>query len=198
MAVTNRHVLFPPFGGTRLARRIPGTRTARLRKDLEVVLDFSFHDEPVRNVVYRITDILFVADENDPVDAAVLKVAPVSVEADVLKLSKAPNEDMERLYVVGHPGLMANIPQAVRDVFGDPDEKKRVSFGEVMTPPARPGDDIVHDASTIGGYSGGCVMDFLTTEAAGLHYWGDTTQGNRAVSAAALLGHSDLSRLMPR
>ncbi len=196
-AITNRHVLFPPFGGTRLARRIPGTQTARLRKDLTVSLDFSFHDNPPSQVVYRVVDIVYVASENDPVDAALLKIEPISGKANALTLTTKPLDDLERLYVVGHPGLMQSIPKDVRKVFGDPDEKKRVSFGELMEPLVRPSDDIIHDASTIGGFSGGCVMDFLATDVTGLHYWGDTAQGNRAVSAAAIRGHPDLSRLLP-
>lgn len=196
-AITNRHVLFPPLGGTRLARRVPGTASARMRRDLDVRLDFAFHDNPPDTVAYRIVDIPFVSDENDPVDAAIFKVEPVAGKAPLLTLTREPQEELERLYVVGHPGLMPTIPAEVRGVFGNPDEKKRVSFGQVMTPATRSGEDIVHDASTIGGYSGGCVMDFLSKEAAGLHYLGDTARGNRAVSAAAILNHPGLSRLLP-
>jgi hypothetical protein len=47
----------------------------------------------------------------------------------------------------------------------------------------------MHDASTIGGYSGGCVLPFLTNEVVGLHYYGDPLTGNRAFTAAALRAH---------
>lgn len=196
-AITNRHVLFPPLGGTRLARRVPGTSSARMRRDLDVCLDFAFHDNPPDPVAYKIVDIPFVSEENDPVDAAMFKVEPVAGKAPLLNLTREPQEELERLYVVGHPGLMPAIPAEVRAVFGNPDEKKRVSFGQVMTPATRPGEDIVHDASTIGGFSGGCVMDFLSNDVAGLHYLGDTAKGNRAVAAAAILNHPGLSRLLP-
>ncbi|MFC7053080.1 trypsin-like serine peptidase [Hansschlegelia quercus] len=197
LAITNRHVVFPPLGGTRLARRIPGTTAAKLRKDLEVMLDFAFHDLPPRQVAYRIVDILFVAEDGDPVDAAILSVEPLNHTAGVLGVSAEPQAELERLYVVGHPGLMPSIPKDVRAVFGDPDEKKRVSFGQVMERSLSPPGDILHDASTIGGYSGGCVMEFLAKDAVGLHYWGDTAEGNRAISAAAIRAHPQLGRFLP-
>lgn len=191
LAITNRHVLFPPLMGVRLARRIPGAFSARLRKDLEVTLDFAFHNQPTAPVPYEITEILSVTDDRDPVDAAILKVEPLGREARQLAFGRNEVKEEERIYVVGHPGLMADVPDDVRLVFGDPDEKKRVSVGQIMKPPTDI--ELVHDASTIGGFSGACVMPFLSAEAIGLHYWGDVESGNRAISAAAVTGHPRLS-----
>jgi hypothetical protein len=192
-AVTNRHVLFPPLGGMRLARRIPGTTTARLKSDLEVTLDFAFDNGTSRTVRYDILEVVFVAAENDPVDVAVLKVARSAASATTptpLIVSAAGAFDPERLYVVGHPGRMPSVPEKVLAVFGTPDERKRVSFGEVMDDAPPVAGEVIHDASTIGGFSGGCVLGFLSREVRGLHYYGDPVAGNRAITADALRRHS--------
>lgn len=192
LAITNRHVLFPPLMGIRMARRVPGSSAARLRKDLDVTLDFAFHNNAVESVPYKIVEVLSVTEDRDPVDAAVLKVEPLGRSARCLTFGSMDVGMGERIYVIGHPGVMVDVPEEVRLVFGNPDEKKRVSVGQVMKPPTAT--ELVHDASTIGGYSGGCVMPFLSEQAIGLHYWGDVESGNRAISAAGVMSHPRLSR----
>lgn len=195
LAVTNRHVLFPPNGGTAIARRIPGTTRARMKKDYAVELNFVHDDGPQdgREGVYRVLEVPFVSEQGDPIDAAVLKVERASGAVPIpLQVSSESAFELERLYVVGHPGLMPTIPEPVRLVFGDPDERKRVSFGKIMEPTSEDPAEIVHDASTIGGFSGGCVMGFLAREVRALHYWGDPDLGNRAITASALRRHPDL------
>jgi len=97
--------------------------------------------------------------------------------------------DSDYLYVMGHPGRVAEAPEEVLAVFGAPDERKRVSFGELMDEDPQRSQELLHDASTIGGYSGGCVLGFRTREVAALHYWGDPVTGNRAFKMTALLAH---------
>jgi endonuclease G, mitochondrial len=192
-AITNRHVLFPPLGGMRLARRIPGTTTARLKTDLEVTLDFAFDNGNSRVLRYRVAGVPFVSADADPVDVAVLTVQaePGNVATPKpLAVSQAAAFDVERLYVVGHPGRMPSVPEAVRAVFGDPDERKRVSFGQTMDDAVAVAGEVVHDASTIGGFSGGCVLGFLSAEVRALHYFGDSVAGNRAITADALRRHA--------
>lgn len=191
--VTNRHVLFPPPGGQRLARRRPGEPTAaRLREQLEVQVDFAFDNGSPRAAALNVVEILYVSEEADPVDVAVLRLAVPMPELRPPPLILARTEfDADQLYVVGHPGRIATdlVPEAIQAVFGSPDERKRVSLGELMDPLAARPHDLVHDASTIGGYSGGCVLGLLTQEVAGLHYYGDPESGNRAVLSTALLAH---------
>jgi hypothetical protein len=192
IAVTNRHVLFPPLGGTRLARRVPGTSAARLKTDLEITLDFTFDNGPKRIVTYSVIEVPFVSAERDPIDVAVLRVQPLDVadraKPNPLQVCSAAF-DIDHLYVVGHPGRMPSVPERVRAVFGSPDERKRVSFGQVMNGAAAGPGEVLHDASTIGGYSGGCVLGFLSREVRALHYFGDPVAGNRAITADALLRH---------
>ncbi len=193
LVVTNRHVLFPPVG-LKLARRNPGAMSARFKSDLEVTIDFAFDAGPSRPLLrYPVVDVPFVAAEGDPIDVAVIRVTPPAAGASPLPgpLVLANSLfDSDNLYVVGHPGKMDQIPQEVLAVFGTPDERKRVSFGELMDPLANAAHIIVHDASTIGGYSGGAVLGFQSQEVAALHFFGDPISGNQAISAPALRAHA--------
>jgi hypothetical protein len=189
--VTNRHVLFPPSYGVRLARRRPEDVTkARFKTDIEVTIDFAFDNGAERNQRLAAVEVLFVTEENDPVDVAVIRVEAASGFGMPAPLKLATEAfDRDNLYIVGHPGRLAQVPDNIQAVFGSPDERKRVSFGELMDPDPRRQMDLVHDASTIGGYSGGCLLGFFSEEVAGLHYYGDPENGNRAITAIALRAH---------
>jgi hypothetical protein len=184
LALTNRHVLFPPAGGLALARRFPGSTAAAPKPSLRLALDCAQDDgTPGRGPRLAVTGIAFVAAPADPVDAALVTVAgngpaPVPVAAD----DRTPDD----LCVIGHPGRMAGVPDPVWQVFGRPDERKRLSFGEAM---GTDGPDLLHDASTIGGYSGAAVSGLAEATVRALHYWGDPATGNRAIRAAALRAH---------
>lgn len=197
LALTNRHVLFPPAYGTRLARRVPGTTTARLKGEYEICLDFAFDSGEPRDSTYRIVDIPFVSEDADPVDAALLKVEHrAGAEPDALTISRDSIFDIDRLYVVGHPGRLASVPDDIQMVFDNPDERKRVSFGKLMDPVVSGQAHIVHDAPTIGGYSGAAVHGFADTSVHALHYWGDAREGNRAIAATALRNHPTLGSML--
>ena len=191
LAVTNRHVLFPPPGGVRLAqRKLLQPTAARLRTDLDLLVDFAFDGGPQRSIRYRVDEVAFIAEEADPVDVALLKVSPEGNERPTPLVLRSAALDSKHIYVIGHPGRLEEVPAEVRAVFGDPDERKRASFGETMEPdPLYPG-ELSYDASTIGGFSGGCVLGFRSREVAGLHHYGDPLNGNRAMTAATLAGHA--------
>src|SRR5262249_3301175 len=146
-----------------------------------------------RTVLYRVLEVSFISAENDPVDAAVLKIEALPTTTNSpkpLTVSTADTFDIERLYVVGHPGRMPAIPQQVLAGCGRPDERERVRFGELMAGAATIAGEVVHDASTIGGYSGGCVLGFSAAEVRALHFYGDSVAGNRAITADALRRHA--------
>ncbi|MDF3886681.1 trypsin-like serine peptidase [Cupriavidus basilensis] len=199
LAITNRHVLFPPHGGVALARRLPGSTAASMKRDYDVILDFSFDNGPPRPSTYKIVDVPFVSAEHDPVDAALLRIElsagnpikPLAVSAESVF-------ELERLFVVGHPGRTPVVPDDVRAVFGSPDERKRVSFGMAFAPSTEDPPELVHDASSFGGFSGGPVLGFLSTAVRALHYWGDAKLGNRAISSTALRRHAVLGELLKR
>jgi hypothetical protein len=200
LVMTNRHVLFPKLGMV-LARRIPGaTTTARFKSDLDISIDFAFDDRtPGRPFTCPALDVVYVSEEADPIDVALIKIGPPADAtqklATPLALANAAG-DYQYIYVVGHPGKMPKVPEKVLAVFGMPDERKRVSFGETMEPATPLPNEIVYDASTIGGFSGGCVLPFLTNEVIGLHHYGDPLTGNRAFTAAAVRAHA-VGRLLP-
>jgi hypothetical protein len=194
LAVTNRHVLFPPPSGVTLASRKTGTPVhARIRTDLQVTIDFAHDNGVARNMVYAIEEIPFVSLPQDPIDVAVIRVRPTPAlaagePAPLVLAQKMASPGF--IYVVGHPGVVANVPEKVMAVFGTPDERKRVSFGEIMQAGApRPG-EVLHDASTVGGYSGGCVLAFGSAEVRALHYYGHPIAGNRAFTAETLRSHT--------
>ena len=194
LVLTNRHVLFPPPNGIALARRVSGAATtARFRTDMEVRIDFAHDNGPSRNMVYAVEDIPFVSEEEDPVDVALIRVKPTPTQSCPMPRPLSLANDgltSSYVYVVGHPGAVSKVPASVMAVFGTPDERKRVSFGEVMKGSAQPERELLHDASTIGGYSGGCVLAFGSEAVAALHYYGHPLSGNRAFTAAALRSHA--------
>jgi hypothetical protein len=192
LAMTNRHVLMPP-AGVKIMRRTPGRPIiAESNPRYECFLDFAHDNGPKRSLRYRILDAPFVAEENDPMDVAILRVEPcagnngsIAAPLTIAKTEFAATS----LYVVGHPGRLTYIPENTAAVFGSPDERKRVSLGEAMAPMRSRPLDLRHDASTIGGYSGGCLLGFGSREVIGLHYFGAAATANLALSAPALRAH---------
>ena len=84
--------------------------------------------------------------------------------------------------VIGYPGQNSQIPDpdAVRNIFGDIYDVKRLAPGAVM----RADETVIeHDASTLGGNSGSLVFSLETGKAVGLHFAGSYTTANYAVPA---------------
>ena len=189
LVVTNRHVIFPDTG-PRLAKRAAGRPTeAALKADYELMIDFAFDDGPARANRCLVTGVPYISEDNDPVDVAILRIATTPADGTPLTVARAAGTS-KQLYLFGHPGKLNGVPEEVQAVFGTPDGRKRVCFGELMAPdPAHPS-EMVHDASTIGGFSGGCVLTFGATDVGALHYYGDPVRGNRAITAQTLLAHA--------
>lgn len=188
LVVTNRHVIFPDTG-PRLAKRGAGRPTdAALKPDFELMIDFAFDDGPARADRCLVTGVAYISEDSDPVDVAILRIAGTPADGVPLTVARAAGTSTQ-LYLFGHPGRLNGVPDEVQAVFGTPDGRKRVCFGQVMpADPAHPS-EMAHDASTIGGFSGGCVLTFGSTDVGGLHYYGDPVRGNRAITAQALLAH---------
>jgi endonuclease G, mitochondrial len=103
-----------------------------------------------------------------------------------------------QVYAVGHP-YDAQPSAAVREVFGEPDGRKRCSPGYVTKiETERP--LVWHDCSTVGGFSGSCLVSLQSAAhaAVGLHFGGkegDRPAGsglgvsNAAISFAAIQAH---------
>jgi hypothetical protein len=182
--LTNRHVLLPD--GIQLVES--GKKGTQLAPGVSIAIEFAADNRsPAASVRRKVTQILYVAPVKDPVDIAVLAIEPAEdrTPLDLLGTGAAPPKN---LFVVGHPAPMETAPAAVKAVFGKLDCRKRVSFGKLL--PAVPSSrDFLHDASTVGGYSGAPVVGISSGKVAGLHYYGDPDSGNVAAKAATIEGH---------
>lgn len=189
LVMTNRHVLFPPIG-TPLAVRKPQHPTeADFRPDIELFMDFAHEEGTARNGRVAIDGVPFVAEDADPVDVALLRIAAKPDGAITLPLATAADVSRQ-LFLVGHPGVLAAVPADVQAVFGTPNGRKRICFGEKLGANAALAGVMGHDASTIGGFSGASVLAFGSAGVSALHYYGDPVRGNRAITAETLRAHA--------
>ncbi|MBI6883435.1 trypsin-like serine peptidase [Pseudomonas putida] len=191
LVLSNRHVLIPPGNGQALVQRLPGALGAQLKNGFNVTIDFAYEHGRYGQRSHRVLDVPFIAAADDPVDAALLRIEPVS-GSKPLVISRESVERLDYLYVIGHPGRVLVVDDKVNAVFGTLDECKRLSVGRKYALDGFDPAELVHDASTFGGYSGGPVLGFDELQVRALHYWGDPRVGNRAISATALQRHERL------
>lgn len=140
-------------------------------------------------------------------DLALLRVTPPdSADATATPLtlmSEDPGSLSGRnLYVLGYPAPDHRSDRAIqRSIFGDQYFVKCLQPGTAMSPPpdaitqmepcstgAELADVVFHDASTLGGNSGSCVVDLETNQVIGLHFAGLYMQYNEAVALWRLTG----------
>ena len=170
---------------------------------LEVILDFVEDPDgqqesggPAKSM--RIDDVIGI---HPALDLALLRVTPpdeVDATAKPLSLmSQDPGSLSGRnLYALGYPAPDHRSDRAVqRSIFGDQFYVKCLQPGAAMAPPpdaiirmepcstgAELADVVFHDASTLGGNSGSCVVDLETNQVMGLHFAGMYMQYNEAVA----------------
>ena len=121
------------------------------------------------------------------VDMAVLELDAVPQKAQRVKLAtEEPKSFVNRpVYVIGYPIKDTGTPPAplpiLRRVFGRDESlgMKRFAPGLVMGWEGQ--HQFHHDASTLAGSSGSCIVDFDDHRVVGLHYAGHYGQLNRAV-----------------
>jgi hypothetical protein len=129
-------------------------------------------------------------------DLALLRVtAGVAPPLPIMSRDPRPVEG-RNVYVVGYPAPdYRNDAATLRSIFGDRYFVKRLQPGAAMAPPAdaiirmqpcssgaEPDDVMFHDASTLGGNSGSCVVDLDSNQVIGLHFAGKYMQYNEAVA----------------
>jgi hypothetical protein len=170
---------------------------------LEVNLDFQEDPDAQRADVaapsrMRIDDVIGI---HPALDLALLRVTPPPAGNGMAKpltvMSQDPGPlDGRNLYVLGYPAPDYRNDSAVqRSIFGDRYFVKRLQPGAAMAPPTdaiiptglcangtEPDDIMFHDASTLGGNSGSCVVDLDTNQVIGLHFAGMYMQYNEAVA----------------
>jgi hypothetical protein len=138
-------------------------------------------------------------------DLALLRVTPDARNGMVEPLTVMSQDpgplEGRNLYVLGYPAPDYRNDSAIqRSIFGDRYFVKRLQPGAAMSPPpdaiipAGPcangteADDVMfHDASTLGGNSGSCVVDLESNQVLGLHFAGIYMQYNEAVALLRLV-----------
>ncbi|MGQ0619193.1 MAG: trypsin-like serine peptidase [Panacagrimonas sp.] len=183
VVATNRHVareFAEPDAGGRF-RFFPNPETDKfLSASIDLRKEYGLPNEEV----FEVLEILHVEDRGP--DIAFLKVdipgpawrAPIRLSAGAVAGTKVA--------VVGYPGCPN--PQdradadAIDEVFDGIYEVKRIAPGEIVQVDLE-GHELEHDCSTLGGNSGSPVLDLASGEAVGLHFGGNSIDGNRAVSA---------------
>jgi hypothetical protein len=137
--------------------------------------------------------LLRVSGHHTEVDMAVVELDANPPDSRRLPLMRAEPETLEglRVYAVGYPvddvrdwaGERITPLPVFRRVFGADDESlgtKRFSPGIVRG--WRDANNFVHDASTLPGSSGSCIVDFEHRRVVGLHFGGRYEKNNSAVS----------------
>ena len=134
-------------------------------------------------------------------DLALLRITPPDAARGMAKpltvMSGDPGPlEGRNLYVLGYPAPDYRNDTAVqRSIFGDRYFVKRLQPGAAMAAPAdaiipggpcssgaQPDDVMFHDASTLGGNSGSCVVDLDTNQVIGLHFAGMYMRYNEALA----------------
>jgi len=178
---------------------------------LEVHLDFvedpdAQRPDPSRGGM-RIDGVIGI---HPALDLALLSVAPGNRTARPLTLMSRDPGPLEgrSLYVLGYPAPdHRNDTVVQRSIFRDRYFVKRLQPGAAMAPPsdavipagpcssgAKPDDVMFHDASTLGGNSGSCVVDLETNQVIGLHFAGMYMQYNEALALWRLMDDPLLTR----
>ena len=160
--------------------------TAPNFRDYEAEVDFLHEYDNQERANIRLTRVRYIASPSDP-DVALIEVegdgatSLQPIEIDTVR----PRQDQE-IGVVGYPAYDSrNDDAAIARYFGDIFNVKRFAFGEI----AGVSDqhmELTHDATTLGGNSGSCVFDLSTGKAVGLHFAGDFSRGNFAVTGEAI------------
>jgi hypothetical protein len=185
-----------------------------LQPGLEVHLDFvedpdEQRPDPTRERV-RIDGVIGI---HPALDLALLRVAPPGagnrMTTPLTLMSRDPGPlEGRSLYVLGYPAPdYRNDTVVQRSIFGDRYFVKRLQPGAAMAPPngavipmgpcssgAEPDDVMFHDASTLGGNSGSCVVDLDTNQVIGLHFAGMYMQYNEALALWRLVDDPLLTR----
>ena len=189
IVVTNSHVALE------FAMKDPSGRGYKFRtnsqgRPIAASIDFRMELGTVDVNEFPLTDVLYIAEDNAP-DVALFRLSTAGASAEAalpgpIALSKAAVSAKQQLAVIGYPAYDSRIddPEVVRNIFGDIYDVKRLATGQIMRIDAGV---LEHDASTLGGNSGSCVIDLATGHAVGLHYAGDYGQANYAVPASAVL-----------
>ena len=200
LILTNRHVLEALVGG-------PDPQLDGTWKFLQPAsIDFAGEFERERKKSFKITGVAFASPDRirrqlvlSNLDVALLKVETHNGSESLpapLALSRrmgAVNVDAQ-VYAIGYPGRPFNeVAEVLMQVFQDEYFVKRFAPGYVDRSPDDVSDGghkrvFTHDASTLGGNSGSCLIEFSGEgrDVVGLHFGGIARTENYSHSLARL------------
>lgn len=184
LIMTNRHVaqIFSTGVGQKELRFIPG-QTAGIDFKKEKGSEASRYLEAVEVVMVH------------PYwDMALLRVEGLPCDLRPLNLSLTPPEDLfdREIAAIGYPAFDSrNNTEVQNKVFNGVYNVKRLQPGrvkqrELIQSYGKATDCVTHDASTLGGNSGSCVLDVTTGEIVALHFAGIYKKANYAVPSFEL------------
>lgn len=139
---------------------------------------------------FSITDVLYMADDNEP-DVAILKVRPQNIDGfpfpSGLSISQEILPDDAMVYTLGYPARDSRIKDAalMDKIFNGIYNVKRLAPGRLVKR-RKPKNICFHDCSTLGGNSGSPVISLETGKVIGLHFAGTYMKYNWAVTSAYL------------
>lgn len=126
---------------------------------------------------------------HDNYDLALLRVSGANGGKfpEPLKLAKSVDESKivnKQIYVLGFPARdgRRNEPEEMDRIFQRIYNIKRLQPGNIMSISDADKGIMFHDASTLGGNSGSCVIDLETNKVIGLHFGGRYLERNHAVA----------------
>jgi serine protease len=172
-----------------------------------VTIDFAAEFERNRRREFKVTGVAFASPDriDGQLNPANLDVALLNVEADNGTEALPPRLPLSRritigngvgmVYVMGYPARPTNgVGEVLRRIFLDEYSVKRFAPGFVKDS-ADAFDDgghkrvFTHDASTLQGNSGSCIVEFMTDgrPAVGLHFGGRSTEQRNFGHAIARL-----------
>ncbi len=156
-------------------------------RDYRAEIDFLREYDSDKRANVPVVDVLFIAPEGAP-DIALLEIVGSHVKKlQPIEISAKQVGPDTPIGVVGYPAYDSrNDHAAIVRYFGDIFNVKRFAFGEADPSPGFP-DEFTHDATTLGGNSGSCVFNLESGKAVGLHFAGDFSVANYAVSGKAIL-----------
>lgn len=184
IVVTNRHVarLFSYADG----KGGFGFSPSRFLPDqsIRARIDFRAEDGVPEIQEVAVKRIRFVAADDPEPDLAFLELEGGSRLPDPIALATRATVIDTEIAVLGYPAYDdRNDPGDMQRIFGSVYGVKRLAPGRVTAVDPKDG-VIYHNATTLGGCSGGVIIDLATGEAIGLHFGGRYLVTNYAVPAA--------------
>lgn len=189
IVVTNRHVanLIARWDGRQFAfsRGIAG---ALIGSSFDTLHEFD--DLAVGAArAFTVKEVLYIEPGDHGPDIAFLRVGRRTdgTGRDRIDVATADVGENTPIVVVGYP---ARAPRSIipdqrlmNHLYRDRYDVKRAAPGLIMNPERG---STRHDSTTLGGCSGGCVIDIKTGKAVGLHFAGLYLEANFAVPATVL------------